>query len=237
MVNDQLDFWEKNLPWTFRDVPVRPDYQTRRNMRYDLQDYMAAVIGFHMYKGRRVLEVGSGSGLDACEFSRFGAVVTATDATSRGVFETRATMVEAGLSFPILRMPAEKLDFPSDSFDVVYCFGVLHHLVDPTLALAEFARVLKRDGEVIGMLYHTDSLLNAYSLEHLKLSVERTSGVPIARTYTVSEAEDLFSQYFRDINVSVHYNVVDLRDTRKVKLNISDELQLGWHLIVKGRKP
>lgn len=44
-----------------------------------------------------------------------------------------------------LLMDAHKLDFPDDHFDVVFGWGILHHL-DLGLALAEIRRVLRPDG-------------------------------------------------------------------------------------------
>jgi hypothetical protein len=45
----------------------------------------------------------------------------------------------------------------------------------------------------------------------------------------------LFSRYFNEVSAKVYYNVVDLPGKRKFKLNIPDEYELGWHIIVKCR--
>jgi 2-polyprenyl-3-methyl-5-hydroxy-6-metoxy-1,4-benzoquinol methylase len=91
-----LDFWEKNIPWTFRDDQSKPSYEERRKMRYELQEYMHSVIGCQNYQGKQVLEVGSGSGIDAVEFARHGAIVTAVDARENGTLATQETLREAG---------------------------------------------------------------------------------------------------------------------------------------------
>jgi len=44
-----------------------------------------------------------------------------------------------------------------------------------------------------------------------------------------------FLRYFSEISAKVYYNVVDLLGKRKFKLNILDEYELGWHIIVKCR--
>ncbi len=229
-----LGFWEKNIPWTFRDNENKPSYEERRNMRYNLQDYMHSVIGFQNYKGKQVLDVGSGSGIDAVEFARHGAIVTAVDATRNGTFATQDTFREAGLEGLVKQATAENIPFPNNSFDLVYCFGVLHHIEKPEAALREFARVLKDDGLVICMLYHKDSLLYAYSIQHLGLEFERVPGVPFARAYTKDEARNLFLSFFHKCSIEAYYNVVDLPNRRKVKLAIPNELQLGWHLIIEA---
>ena len=72
---------------------------------------------------------------------------------------------EAGLygidaSFPLLKQAtsgyrlrvecsAERLPFPDESFDAVLGLNMLHHVVDPVRAMAEFARVLKPGGILV----------------------------------------------------------------------------------------
>jgi hypothetical protein len=34
----------------------------------------------------------------------------------------------------------------------------------------------------------------------------------------------------------VHYNVIDLEEQRKVKVDVPDKYELGWHLVVKAVK-
>ena len=49
-----------------------------------------------------------------------------------------------------LATSAENLPFKEDEFDTVVSFETLEHLNDPTRALAEFRRVLRSDGILIG---------------------------------------------------------------------------------------
>ena len=122
-------------------------------------------------------------------------------------------------------------------------------------ALREIHRVLRPDGRVMAMLYHRDSLLYAYSIVYLhgikarllldgRATVEelvsryseRNEGCPYTKAYTRDEARALFEKWFRDVTISVHYNVVDTPGQRKVKLGLDDSWELGWHLVVKGTK-
>ena len=50
------------------------------------------------------------------------------------------------------------LPFDDASFDLVYSNGVIHHLPQTALAIAEFHRVLRPGGTAIAMVYHRDSL-------------------------------------------------------------------------------
>jgi len=80
-------------------------------------------------------------------------------------------------------MDAEKLAFVDNSFDIVICAGVLHHL-DIKKAFPELSRVLKPDGEIICIeplkynpfiqLYRklTPHLRTKYEVEHILTKIE-----------------------------------------------------------------
>ena len=231
-------------------------YERKRSFRYELQSYMCDVINFEGYRNKKVLEFGCGSGIDALEFARNGADVTAVDVTENACTLTTELSKEAGVPIKVVQIN-DALPFSDNTFDLVYSFGVLHHIPNVESVLAEIHRVLKPDGNIIAMLYNKDSLLYAYSIVYLhglkdkkvlngfcnatmkKLTrkyCERIENCPYTKAYTKDEARALFEQYFADVSVSVHYNVIDTLHQRKVKLNISDEYELGWHLIVRGTK-
>ena len=157
-----VDYWEKTVPWTFAEE--KKTYRERRRLRYKLQDYMAEAIPFDSYHGKLILEVGSGSGIDSAEFGRKGAEVVSLDFTETGVHTTRDTLKEAGVRGSVIRAAAQALPFRDHTFQCVYSFGVLHHIPEVDLPLAEVSRVLKRDCDFVGMVYNKNSLLYAYSI-------------------------------------------------------------------------
>lgn len=106
---------------------------------------------FWFFKGKRILEVGCGSGNDAKEFVKVGTRYTGIDLTSEAVC---ATKYKVGNRGTVIKMNAEYLDFPDNHFDLVYSFGVLHHTLDISQAVKEIYRVLKPDGRLFLMLYN-----------------------------------------------------------------------------------
>ena len=245
------DYWEDSPPISFVGEDV--SYQEKRKFRYSLQNYMPATFQFAAFSGKLVLDMGCGAGIDSVEFLQNGAYVVSADLTSTATRLTQNLLHEAGFSSPVLQAEATNLPFKSDIFDCVYSFGVLHHIPNVEDALSEIKRVLKPGGQVMAMLYHKDSLLYAYSIVYLRgikegwldrLSLdeilskysERREGCPYTIAYTKDEALDLFLRYFTSVGVDVRYNVIDLPEQRKVKVNLSGKYELGWHLIIKAMK-
>lgn len=246
MANEYVEYWEGAIPWRF--AGEKRSYEERRQLRYALQDYMKESVGFERFRNKRVLEIGSGSGIDSAEFARNGAEVVSLDFTANGTQGTRNLLAEASLVPGAIRAGAQRIPFKQGSFDGVYSFGVLHHIPDVDPVVADIARVLKPGGELVCMLYNKRSLLYAYSIlfahrdegfteEQLVARYsERILGCPYTKAYTKEDAITLFRPYFDPIDISVHYNVIDVPDQRKIKLGIPDRYELGWHLLVRATR-
>lgn len=249
MMKETKDYWEKGPPMGF--IGEDKGYLERRQFRYGLQDYMHHVFQFSHWENRKVLDIGCGGGIDTAEFAGYGAQVTAIDFTDVAVETTKELLRLSGFGAQVLKMDATDLKLNDNSFDLVYSFGVLHHIPDVEKALAEIHRVLKPGGRAMAMVYNRDSLLYGFSLMYLRGMVEnwleilkpheiesrfseRYEGNPYTHCYTKTEAIDLFSKYFGGVSASIHYNVIDLPDQRKVKVGIDDKYGLGWHIVVKG---
>ncbi|MCJ9427844.1 class I SAM-dependent methyltransferase [Kordiimonas marina] len=109
--------------------------------------------------GQRVLVVGCGFGEDACRLSKMGAEVHAFDISPEII--AVATARAANFGYASVRfsvMASEKLEYPDDYFDMIFCLDILHH-VDIPATLQEFKRVIKDGGRVIGDELYTHSCL------------------------------------------------------------------------------
>jgi 2-polyprenyl-3-methyl-5-hydroxy-6-metoxy-1,4-benzoquinol methylase len=184
--------------------------------------WMPEVMGFKKFAGARLLEVGCGMGTDLLQFARGGAAVTGVDLTPRSIEISRKHLQLYGQQGDFAISDCEKLPFKSESFDVIYSNGVLHHTPDTAGAVREFHRVLRRGGQARVMLYHRGSvaywgqivlrhgllggeLLRGRSPQQIMsryVEVNEGGGCPLVKVYSRTQARKLFSM-FRDVSVEV----------------------------------
>lgn len=99
--------------------------------------------------GKRVLEYGCGENSFAVLMSKRGASVSAIDIAEVAIEDSRARALREGVDTIDFRvMNAEKLEFPSGSFDIICGTAILHHLELDT-AMREIARTLAPGGVAI----------------------------------------------------------------------------------------
>lgn len=95
----------------------------------------------------RALVVGSGRGLLARGLTQLGFEVVAADPSPAAT--ALALDADDGLGATYLTTPAEELDLPDDSFDLVYCADTLEITERPDAVLAQAARVLRPGGAFV----------------------------------------------------------------------------------------
>ena len=99
--------------------------------------------------GRRVLEVGAGSGRDALGLMRAGAVGVVLDYSPASLELVQAQAQAQGLTVHLVRADALSMPFREGAFDVVFHQGLLEHFRDPMPLLRENVRVTCGGGRVV----------------------------------------------------------------------------------------
>ncbi len=153
-------FWQAHpcgSKFSDAEIGTREFFDRVERHRYEKEWHIPLAADFAATKGLRVLEIGCGVGTDGLQFARAGAIYTGVDLTEAAIDLARSNFASAGLRGEFRVADAEQLDFPDETFDVVYSHGVLHHTPDIQAALREVHRVLKPGGRAIVMLYHRGS--------------------------------------------------------------------------------
>ncbi len=230
-------------------------YEDMRKLRYGLHTFLPGYLGLDDCDGKKVLEIGCGCGVDAVEYAKHGAKIYAIDLTENAVNYTTKLFESLGLEAGDIRQVDATLGLPYEDnfFDHVHSMGVIHHSPEPKTIVKEAHRVLKPGGDICVLLYNKDSLLYYFSIIYLGGIVkhgfadgltekqllnkysEAVDGCPYTDVYTVETAHDLFSPYFKDIDITIEMPAVDTMTERK-KLFPGVPKNLGWHLMIKAKK-
>ena len=172
-------FWQEHPCGTkFADANPgsRRFYELVEEHRYQKEWHIPAAADFSNARGKKVLEIGCGLGTDGAQFALAGADYTGIDLTDAAIDLARRRFDLFNLPGAFRTADAENLDFPDESFDVVYSHGVLHHTPDTVRAVQEVHRVLRPGGRAVVMLYHRDS----YNYR-INISLLRRAGVHLLR--------------------------------------------------------
>ena len=198
-------------------------YTAQASSRYALEPYILNFAGFKKARGLKVLEIGVGLGADHQQFAAAGAELFGIDLTERAIAHTQHRLAVFGLKSDLAVGDAENLNFPGESFDKVYSWGVLHHSPDTPKAIAEVWRVLKRGGGASIMIYHTWSMVGLmlwlrYALLGLRPWLTpsqiyaRYLESPGTKAYSIAEATQLFSA-FSDVHIETVLTHGDLLES------------------------
>ncbi len=102
------------------------------------------------WRGKRIIEVGCGTGRFSPLLSEIGEKLTLVDISVEMLRAARMRLNEIALSPYIgINSSAYHLPFQSDSFDCAVSINVFNHLHLHDVAIDEIARVLKRNGKLV----------------------------------------------------------------------------------------
>ena len=231
--------------------------------KYFVEPHIPMFAEFARWKGKRVLEIGCGIGTAMISFLRAGARVTAIDLSreSLELARRRAEVYGVAESVTFYEANAEELAsvVPTEPYDLVYSFGVLHHTPHPERALDQIRSYVRRGSTVKLMMYYTFSWKVIWAVIRygrgrfwdwrriIATYSEAQTGCPVTYTYTKRELRKLLEKRgFRVTDIFVDhifpYRIRDYVEYRYVKVWYFRwmptalfhllERRLGWHLCV-----
>jgi SAM-dependent methyltransferase len=137
-------------------------------LRYALQPHIADLLSRLDLQGTRVLEIGTGAGTDARAIVKHGGEYFGINVDAGSSDMTRTALEVFGITGEVRRASALSIPHPDGFFDVVYSFGVLHHIPAVAGAVEEIRRVLKPSGHLVIMLYNRTSINYHLEIRHLR---------------------------------------------------------------------
>jgi len=164
-------FWQAHpcgSKFANNDIGSKEFFELIESHRYQKESHIPEAADFASARGKQVLEIGCGVGTDGVQFAKAGAIYTGVDLTTAAVTLAQRNFELQQQSGRFQFADAERLDFPDESFDIVYSHGVLHHTPDTKKAISEVHRVLRSGGRAIVMLYHRNSYNYAINIRLLR---------------------------------------------------------------------
>lgn len=259
-------FWSAspcNVRHSRKEIGTREYFDEVEAKKYFVEPHIPSFAEFEKWKGKKVLEIGCGLGTETVNFARAGAQVTAVDISEKSLELAQKRAEVYGLSVRFLLANAEELSSvldPSEKFDLIWSFGVIHHSPHPENVIEQLSQYLLPGGELRIMLYSLVSYKAMWAMhEHgpwnmstmrdtIRHWAEAQSGCPYAYVYSFSDIEDLLSPYFTVQKIwkdhIFTWNIPDYVEGRYVKdpawEGMTDEelrkleKELGWHTLVKA---
>ncbi len=201
----------------------------------DLQEFMPwkhrpfdPLLDFESLPTKDVLEIGVGNGSHAQLIASHSGSYTGIDLTDYAVKSTSTRLQqldETGKgTAKVIRMDAEAMDFPDDSFDLIWSWGVIHHSAHTRKILEEINRVLRPGGTAITMVYHRSfwtyyifaglfggfadgTLFKTFSFHRAR---QKMIDGAIARYYSIDEWRALTSDLFQVKDISIYGSKAEL---------------------------
>jgi SAM-dependent methyltransferase len=145
---DFVRVYPDGLRYDKRGRPLQPTPKTINNYLNHLKFYRFAA---QFVRGRRVADIGCGSGYGCKIFSDGGAVAVRGADASREAIDFARRSFASCVEFTVQSITALD-DFPDESFDVTVCSEVLEHIKEYGMehrALEELRRITTRGGLLV----------------------------------------------------------------------------------------
>ncbi len=220
--SESYRYWDGGIPGTvkngYQEGKVCCDYGTEEwfitgdKVRYDQYKNIPRFCDFKAFSGKKVLDIGPGRGQETYNYSKAGSFVTTLEYAGQGVNIVRDRINTFALDVDLIQGDAVSIPMANNSFDLVFSYGVLHHIPEMEKSIEEVFRVLKPGGLAKIMVYHKgyayykDILLKWYLLkgnflkyswgDYIKIAMEqRTGPCPVVYIHNMNEIFKLFNSF------------------------------------------
>lgn len=258
------EYWNNrpcNIKHSDKELCTKEYFDEVEKKKYFVEPHIPKFAQFERWNGKKVLEIGCGIGTDSINFARHGADLTIVEFSDVSLEITKKRFDLYGLKATFYLGDVERLSefLPTQHFDLIYSFGVLHHTPDQKKAFSEVAKFVDKDTELRIMVYSKISyklfwLMQKYCItdmskmdELMRNNSEAQYGCPVTYTYTFEEIKELL----RESNLTIKsiekdhiftWNIVDYRCHEYVRSdewkNVDEKQinvlakELGWHTLI-----
>jgi ubiquinone/menaquinone biosynthesis C-methylase UbiE len=145
---------------TVRDYYDREYYGKANSPDRISNHYRRLARRFQPWRGKRLLDIGCGTGAWLTAATQLGAESAGIDISRVAIDACRRRLPHAELHCG----PAERLPFADRQFDFISCLGSLEHFISPETALREMVRVAKSDSTLLILVPNAGFVLRRLGL-------------------------------------------------------------------------
>jgi ubiquinone/menaquinone biosynthesis C-methylase UbiE len=249
-IDDVKHFWDArpcNVKHSAKEVGTQEYFEEVEKKKLTAEPHIPEFCEFERWRGKRVLEIGSGIGTMAINFARAGADYTGVELSGESLKLTQQRFDVYGHKGQFYQGNAEELTsfVPVEPYDLVFTWGVIHHSPNPQQILAQ-ARNYCRAGTTIKIMVYASNSWKNHMIESGLDQPEAQYGCPIAYTYTEQQICDMLGTDFQIEKITQDhifpYQVEPYKQGEYVKQpwfeSMPNEMfralerRLGWHLMV-----
>lgn len=183
MLNNEIQFsdqWAKETHLSDEEIDAYALSQLSMEVDFLLSELVPL-------KGKRILDVGCGLGENTILLARLGADVTAMDISPQMLDNVAHIAKRYNVSCKTSLQDGKKLDFAPESFDVVLCANVFHHIENKEFFLENVHQILKKGGiAVFWDPLKYNPLINIYRKMATKNRTENEKPVGISELKMIS---------------------------------------------------
>jgi 2-polyprenyl-3-methyl-5-hydroxy-6-metoxy-1,4-benzoquinol methylase len=266
-VQQVQDYWNSrpcNIRHSPKPIGTREYFDEVEARKHFVEPHIPPFAEFERWSGKKVLEIGCGIGTAMINFARHGAQVTAVDLSDKSLelAEQRAEVYGLKHKIAFYQANAEELTkyVPTEVYDLVYSFGVIHHTPHPEQVIEQIRHYVKPGSTIKIMVYYRYSwkvlwILCTYGKgqfwrinELVARYSEAQEGCPVTYIYSKQEAKQLLDG-FEIVDMQVDhifpYSIPDYRQYKYTKVWYFRwlpqplfrwlERHFGWHLCITAR--
>ncbi len=181
-------FWDDrpcNIKHSKKELGTEDYFDEVEKKRYTAEPHILNFADFETWNNKKVLEVGCGMATDGINFARFGADYCGTDLSVKSLelAKTRFDTYNQKGKFYLGNSEDLSSFVPLETYDLIYSFGVIHHIPYPRKIISEIKKYMNRSSVLKIMLYAKNSW-KSYMIDAGFDQPEAQYGCPIANTYT-----------------------------------------------------
>jgi SAM-dependent methyltransferase len=208
-----------------------PGPELAAQWRTNLQRNLGNVLTLEELRGRRILDVGCGFGRHMRVASDHGAEIVGVDLSGGVEVAYRNTAGRPGCH--VIQANIYERPLRDACFDVVWSFGVLHHMPDPAAGFRAIVDFARPDGGLIAIwVYGYRGMRLTYRLSHMQTLHTVTRSLSGSARLRVSQAVAgvLSAFYWEPLRALTSIGLGTVVD----RLPLTDYVAHGWRARVAG---